>query len=268
MEERAKQEEEEDQGRGGGGEGEEEWKNTRRKTCGGCGRPARVCLCGHLPAAPINTTTTVVILQHPLETRHPLSTVPVLTRCLRNAHVIVGRRLSSGSSPILDSLCSSPCGGRPPALVLFPGADSCDLGDWVSAQFSSRAAGHEIHHEPLYLIVFDATWKHAKEMVRGSLPFLSKFSHQVSLPVDARLEGSSIYDSDLILRKEPFSGCVSTMEAVARSLRLLEVDGDEIEQKLLSVLRAMVAFQACNLKPMKPRPRLVKKSKNSCLLSN
>ncbi|XP_049935624.1 uncharacterized protein LOC126410387 isoform X3 [Nymphaea colorata] len=153
-------------------------------------------------------------------------------------------------------------------LLPSSGADSCDLGDWVSAQFSSRAAGHEIHHEPLYLIVFDATWKHAKEMVRGSLPFLSKFSHQVSLPVDARLEGSSIYDSDLILRKEPFSGCVSTMEAVARSLRLLEVDGDEIEQKLLSVLRAMVAFQACNLKPMKPRPRLVKKSKNSCLLSN
>lgn len=142
------------------------------------------------------------------------------------------------------------------------------MGDWVSAQFSSNAAGHKVRREPFYLIVFDATWKHAKEMAKGSLPFLSKFSRQVSLPVDASLEGSSIYDSDLILRKEPFSGCVSTMEAVARSLRLLELDGAEIEQKLLSVLRAMVALQACNLKPMKPRPRMVKKSKNRRFLIN
>lgn len=68
-----------------------------------------------------------------------------------------------------------------------------------------------------------------------------------------------MFDSELILRKEPFRGCVSTMEAAARALRFLEPNGPEIESRLLNVLREMVKFQASHLKPMKPRPKLLKK---------
>lgn len=95
----------------------------------------------------------------------------------------------------------------------------------------------------------------------ASLPFLSEFATRVSLGFDERVEGASVFDSELVLRKEPFLGCVSTIEAVARALRVLERDGVEIEERLISVLRAMARFQAANLKPLKPRVKLGKKKK-------
>lgn len=113
----------------------------------------------------------------------------------------------------------------------------------------------------MVLVVFDGTWKHAKEMVSASEEFLSKFAKRVCLDFDETVSGGSIYDSELILRKEPFGGCVSTMEAVARALRVMEPNGLEIERKLVQVLRDMVRLQAGYLKPMKTRPKLLKKSK-------
>ncbi|KAI4300643.1 hypothetical protein L6164_033996 [Bauhinia variegata] len=87
-------------------------------------------------------------------------------------------------------------------------------------------------------------------MVKASEDFLSRFATRVCLEIDENASGGSIYDSDLILRKEPFSGCVSAMEAVARTLRVLEPNGFEIESKLIEILREMVRLQAGYLKPM------------------
>lgn len=219
-----------------------------------------MCLCNALPSPPIQTSTRVVILHHPHERRHKLATVPVLSKCLENCDVIVGRRLRHGHSNILDSLCNhalqnpnSPL----QAVFLFPGTDSLpstEISEW-------RSSTEAINEKNYVLIAFDGTWKHAKEMVQGSLPFLSKFAVQVSLNYDASVDGLTIYDSDLTLRKEPFGGCMSTMEAVARCLRVLETNGDKIEVKIVDVLRTMVKLQAGFLKPMKPRVKLLKKQK-------
>lgn len=111
------------------------------------------------------------------------------------------------------------------------------------------------------LVVVDGTWEHAQEMVKASLPFLSQFVVQVCLPFDKHSEGDGMGDSDLIMRKEPFGGCVSTMEAVARSLAFLEADGHIIEEKLMAVLRKMVLLQASHFGLPKIRPKLKKKSK-------
>jgi len=78
---------------------------------------------------------------------------------------------------------------------------------------------------------------------------------------DEKVSGGSIYDSELILRKEPFGGCVSTMEAVARALRVLEPNGIQIEASLIRILKEMVRLQAGFLKPMNPRPKLLKMKK-------
>ncbi|GKC78143.1 DTW domain-containing protein 2 [Tanacetum coccineum] len=112
------------------------------------------------------------------------------------------------------------------------------------------------------LIAFDGTWKHAKEMVSASFPFLSKFATQVCLTYDVNVDGGNIFSNQLTLRKEPFDGCMSTMEAVARCLRVLEPNGVEIESRLVEVLRMMVKFQASFTKPINPRPKLLKKGKN------
>ncbi|XP_058077487.1 tRNA-uridine aminocarboxypropyltransferase A [Magnolia sinica] len=233
---------------------------TREICLSGCGRPSSVCICAHLPPTPLLTYSRILILHHPHELRHKLSTVPLLSKCLLNFQTLIGRRLRLGLSPLLDSLYHAAASShRPHALFLFPGTDSSpsvDLHDWAAAHPVERT------HD-LVLIVFDGTWKHAKEMVSASLPFLSKFSIQVSLKYDVGFDGESAFDSDLVLRKEPFLGCVSTIEAVARALRILEVDGVEIEEWLLSVLRAVAQFQACHFKPVKPRSKLLKKGKQN-----
>ncbi|CAK9155602.1 unnamed protein product [Ilex paraguariensis] len=202
--------------------------HTLRKICTrGCDRPINVCLCKTIPTEPISTCTQVVILHHPHERRHKLATVPVLQKCLWNCEIIIGR---TGTLP------------------------SVEINQWKYSFGDANLNNH-------VLIAFDGTWKHAKEMVHASVPFLSKFAIQVCLNYDVGVHGGTIFDSDLILRKEPFIGCMSTMEAVARCLRVLESNGDVIELRMVEVLRAMVRFQACFLKPMKTRPRLFKKGR-------
>lgn len=251
--------------------GDENQKQRRREKCrGGCERPASVCLCNVLPSEALQTSTHIIILQHPHEVRHKLSTVPLLQKCLRNSQVIVGRRLHIGSSPMLDAI-SSQSGAENSkcwqVLLLFPGEEAMDLETWISDRAQSGMPDHPQNENEnggilVLLIVIDGTWQHAKEMVKASMAFLSSINaFQVCLPYDRNTQGYNMWNSDLILRKEPFGGCVSTIEAVAHSLRILEPTpfAVEIEQRLLSVLRAMVAFQSHNLKPMNPRPRLHKK---------
>ncbi|XP_038883027.1 tRNA-uridine aminocarboxypropyltransferase 2 [Benincasa hispida] len=213
----------------------------RRSICPNCSRPQPVCLCKFLPSSPIATKTKIILLQHPHEAQHKLSTTPILTKCLLNATTIVNRRLKPGLSELLDR--------SPPAVFLFPPTPHSTPPINIS-ELNITAN--------LVLIAFDGTWKHAKEMVRSSEEFLSRFARRVCLDFDESVEGGSIFDSELILRKEPHGGCVSTMEAVARCLRVMEPDGAAIEKKLIEVLREMVRLQAGFLKPMNPRPKLLK----------
>uniref|UniRef100_A0A0D3HRB8 tRNA-uridine aminocarboxypropyltransferase n=1 Tax=Oryza barthii TaxID=65489 RepID=A0A0D3HRB8_9ORYZ len=183
----------------------------------GCGRPSTVCLCPYLPATPLPTSTTVVILHHP----HALRVI-----------------------------------SRSPVLLLFPSPDAVNLASWC------RSTPPPARANPT-LLLLDGTWKQAKEMHAASLPFLSSFAVPVSLPVDCGVDGDSMFEGELVVKKEPHKGCVSTMEAVARALRLLEPEGrgEEIEETMVGVLRAMVAFQAEHLqhRPMKPRVKMRKK---------
>ncbi|KAG8371959.1 hypothetical protein BUALT_Bualt12G0017000 [Buddleja alternifolia] len=235
-------------------------RQARRRICtDGCGRPTNVCLCHVLPSTPLSTAAKIVILHHPHERRHKLATVPILSKCLRNCEIIVGRKLKYGQSKLLDSLydeaCEKPDLPLNRALYLFPGPNAYPLSELN--RFKSSLDNISADNN-FILIFFDGTWKHAKEMVSASSSFLSKFAVQVCLDFDVGVNGGTIFDSELILRKEPFAGCMSTMEAVARCLRFLEPNGIDIESKIIEVLRAMVSFQACFLKPFKPRTKLTK----------
>ncbi|KQJ92340.1 DTW domain-containing protein 2 [Brachypodium distachyon] len=217
----------------------------------GCGRPSRVCLCPHLPPSPLHTSTTVVVLHHPHALRrNPLSTLPLLARCLANLHLLPGRRLRLSSTPLL------PPPSPNPVLLLFPSPAATDLASWCRSTPPSARANTT-------LLLIDGTWNQAREMHAASLPFLSSFAVPVSLPVDSGVDGDSMFESELVVRKEPHKGCMSTMEAVARALRLLEPEGNGagVEETMVSVLRAMVAFQAEHLqnRTVKPRVKMRKK---------
>ncbi|KAJ3682817.1 hypothetical protein LUZ60_013044 [Juncus effusus] len=238
-------------------EKEKEDMNKQRLICEeGCGRPKRVCLCPYLPPSPLHTRTSIFILHHPHELRYNrLATIPLLSKCLSNLHLHSGRRLSPGCFPRLDSLRSCPSSSSP-VLFLFPFSDAVDLSEWA------RSTPIEARSDPV-LVLVDGTWNHAREMAKGSLQFLSRFATCVSLGCKVGIEGEGPCETDLALKKEPLKGCVTTIEAVARALRILEPDdtGMEVEASLLRVLKAMVGFQASFMKPMKPRPKMLKKNK-------
>ncbi|OMO71338.1 hypothetical protein CCACVL1_18277 [Corchorus capsularis] len=220
----------------------------RRQLCIHCDRPLPVCLCHVLPSTPLPNRTKILIIRHPHESRHKLNTTPLLSKALLNATTISSRRLLRHHLP----------DPSPPAIYLFPPSPSSP-----AVTLSQLKSTNLLNYQttPLLLIVFDATWKHAKEMVRASEGVLKGFAVRVCLDgVDESVEGGSIYDSELVLRKEPFGGCVSTLEAVARCLGIIEPNGDEVQGVLIGVLREMVRLQAGFLKPVNPRIKMLKKS--------
>ncbi|WCJ33470.1 DTW domain-containing protein [Euphorbia peplus] len=225
----------------------------RRSVCSNCNRPSPVCLCHVIPSSPITTVTQIIIIQHPHESHHKLNTTSLLTKSLLNATSVVSRRLKPNNLHALLSNLHSP---RAATFYLFPPSPS-------SPALTLSELKKEVQigkSSPAVLIVFDATWKHAREMVKSSEGYLGKFARRVCLDeFDEGMEGGSIYDSELVLRKEPCGGCVSTLEAVARWLGAVEENGPEIEERLIGLLKETVRIQAQFLKPMKPRPKLLKK---------
>jgi len=144
-----------------------------------------------------------------------------------------------------------------PVLLLYPSPTASDLATWCRA---TPPAGRA---RPT-LLLLDGTWKQVKEMRATSGPFLASLGVlPVALPVDSRVDGDSMFESELVVKKEPRKGCVSTMEAVARVLRLLEPEGkgEEIEEVMLGVIRAMVAFQMEHVQHLTVAPRVKMRKK-------
>ncbi|KAG2238166.1 hypothetical protein Bca4012_035017 [Brassica carinata] len=231
----------------------EEADAKRRQICSSCDRPKPICICHVIPSEPIPTNTEILILHHPHESRHKLNTTHLLVKSLTNVTRIPGRRLRHHH---ITSSLPQPSH----TIYLFPPSPSSPA---VTVSEFIKSLNLEISDSPpVRMIVFDATWKHAKEMVKASEEVLREAGAvRVCLDagIDESVSGGSIYDSELLLRMEPVGGCVSTAEAVARCLGALEVDGVEIERKLIGVLKEMVRLQSEFLKPMRPRPKLLKK---------
>ncbi|KAJ8485214.1 hypothetical protein OPV22_017699 [Ensete ventricosum] len=103
------------------------------------------------------------------------------------------RRLRFGSHPFLDSVYHGHRGDARSAVFVFPGGRDLDL-------LAAEVAG-----PPSVLLVFNGTWRQAKEMVAASLPFLEQFAARVSFGGwEPGLEGPSTFESELVLMKEPF----------------------------------------------------------------
>lgn len=100
----------------------------KRAVCERCTRPQRVCVCPALPGRPIQLAGTVVVLQHPFETKKALATVPLLPHVLHPASLLrlVGRRLLPGAFPRFDALLAQAGHAGAPVMVLWPGP-----GGWV-----------------------------------------------------------------------------------------------------------------------------------------
>ncbi|HEY3351914.1 MAG TPA: tRNA-uridine aminocarboxypropyltransferase [Polyangia bacterium] len=196
-----------------------------RAVCPRCRRPVRVCYCRHI--TPLETTTRVVLLQHPRERDVAIGTAYMASLCLPRAELHVG--VDWSDSPALARALADP--GRR-AVLLYPGAGAVDLAPTPPA-------------EPLTLVVVDGTWAQTRKVVRlnPALRALPRVTFTPATPSEYRI------------RKEPDAACVSTIEALMHVLGRLEGEPARF-RALLDPFRAMIDAQlACERLGGAPRVR-------------
>nr|WP_040548880.1 tRNA-uridine aminocarboxypropyltransferase [Pusillimonas noertemannii] len=207
--------------------------NPTRPRCQRCQRPLSHCLCAHVTA--VCNHTRVLILQHPDEARHPLNTARLAVLGLEHAQLLIGECF-----PQLDDIVAS--AGR--ALLLFPDKAGCELkagaikpGQSDGPEAITLSLNEPAHlgalseSGPALLIVPDGTWRKARRIVRMN-PVLAALP-RLSLPAGA--------PSEYRVRKASEPAAVATIEAIVRSLSLLEPARDF--QPLLAPFRALVQQQ-------------------------
>lgn len=179
--------------------------------CIGCRLHASLCLCAHIQ--PVETRTRVVVVAHAKELNKPTNTGVLLTRLLPRAEVRVrGDRLKPFTARDL-------LGPEVRPLLLYPGDDAVPLTPAFAAA----------DPRPVTLIVPDGNWRQARKVLFRE-PELAALP-QVLLP-----EGEPTRYA--LRRHRRGAESLSTLEAVARALRVLE--GPEIEDLLLEVFLRMV----------------------------
>jgi DTW domain-containing protein YfiP len=160
----------------------------------------------------IATRTRVVILQHPRERYVAIGTGRMTSMCLSSASLHLGVDFEHDAA--VRAALADPAR---PAALLWPGEGAIDIAE-------SPPEG------PITLVVIDGTWSTAKKVVRVN-PFLASLPRYAFAP-----RAPSAYR----IRREPRDDYVSTIEAVAHVLTVLE--GDHF-QPMLAPFTAMVDGQ-------------------------
>lgn len=203
-----------------------------RPTCPRCERPVRVCWCAHVPK--LEASTRLLIVQHPREEDVAIGTARMASLCVQGSTLVVGLEVENQAA--VRAVLEDP---TRPAILLWPSAGATDL---------------ETHppEGPVSLVVIDGTWSLAKKLLRLNprLAALPRYALGVGKPSEYRI------------RKEPRDGCLSTIEAIARTLGVLEGDGEKFAP-MLAPFRAMVDTQidfeaqpgGGRVRRLGPRPR-------------
>jgi DTW domain-containing protein YfiP len=204
-------------------------ETSARPLCRGCGRAlvawvpaaesadasrvavAGACFCDRITVLP--TRTRILLLQHPREQRVAIGTARMAQLALPNSRLRVG--LDFAEDPeVLAVLAQSHA-----TYVLFPGPDASPI------EQLPRDRG-------ISLVVLDGTWWQARKLLKLN-PAIAGLPRVAFLPYKP---------SAYVIRREPADFCVSTIEALAAVLTVLEPEGDRFG-RLLDPFYAMVERQ-------------------------
>lgn len=182
-----------------------------RPTCARCRRPTAVCYCAHIHTLP--TRTRVVLLQHPRERHVGVNTARMAHLALPNSLLRLGLDFS------VDPVVSAELASSPDTYLLFPGPNA-------------RDAAALPRDRPITLVVLDGTWWQARKLYKLN-PALAALPQVAFSPRQA---------SEYRIRRQPAAFCLSTIEALAEVLPMLEPPGQPLG-RLLDPFHAMVARQ-------------------------
>ena len=219
----------------------------QRSVCSACDRPSKTCLCPFLPRPRVaNRRIHVIVLMHPKELERKITTVKLAALSLENCDVLVGRQLdaflANGRCPALDEALNKNLAGEGVTCVLFPGEGAFDLS--TAANQSQVNNNLAVREPPLpsarFLLVFDGTWRFAREMfVKNRHHLQGTTQVQFSRPFGMGLLGLS----EFVTRVEPADMCASTLEAIVAALCALDPSLEPRRADMLRPLRQMMRFQ-------------------------
>jgi DTW domain-containing protein YfiP len=175
---------------------------------------------------------------HPKEFKEEKAGTGRLTHlCLPNSELHMGKGFDDHAAvqPLLNDAKNF-------CVLLYPGVQAINLSE--NARFSAFSA--QLQQRRLVVFLLDATWSGARKMLRlsPSLQRLPRIMFTPSAP------------SRYIIKQQPQTGCLSTLEAVHELLTVLERGGlDHYPQpeQLLGIFQRMQDFQIkCAADPSRP----------------
>jgi len=193
-----------------------------RKHCQDCYRPCEVCWCKYLPSPPITCKTKVIVLQHPRESRRAIRTCRILELGLRPGSCLV----FEGTSFLCENSTVSSMLNQPNTFLLYPGKGAICLNNFCLVKDVQESG------DAITLVLLDGNWREAKAILRNS-PLLQQ------LP---RLTLKDGEPSEYVVRSQPALGGLSTLEAAARAIEVLEQQPGLVDS-LLAPLRALCNTQ-------------------------
>ena len=199
-----------------------EIKNPRIK-CYKCMRPSSTCICKHI--SPFQTKTRFIILMHPKEYKKEKNGTGHMTNLqLENSEIIVGIDFTNNNrvNEILakEKSCS---------FLLYPGKDNFNLSIRKSSEINSFMGNNP------HIFILDGTWPCARKMLK-----LSKNLQKLK-----RVSFDNKIKSKFIIKQQPESLCLSTIESVYTVLNLLkEGNLEQYETKdFLIPFEKMIKYQ-------------------------
>ena len=185
-------------------------RSKRTMRCAACRMHKKDCLCALVPRLQLNTR--VVVIMHCREWKRPTASAPLFTLAAANAEIrLRGRK----DIPFDDKGIVVP---ERRTWLLYPGESATVLSPDL-VQEDPR---------PVTLVVPDGSWRQASKVGQRE-PSLAGVS-QIVLP--------DMGPSSYRLRNEPKEGGLSTFEAIARALRILE--GEAVYEALDALFGTMV----------------------------
>ena len=196
-----------------------------RKTCPNCQRPLTVCYCSALVR--VANTTRVLIIQHPLEQKHPFNTGRMAHLCLSHSELIVAENLSASQ---LASILKTPSALLYPSLPWLP--DTPEINLEIKPETRAPAVDSNIQQ----LIVIDATWNKSKKILHLH-PELQKIP---------RLHLKGNLSSNYQIRKTTVADGLSTVESIVEALNILEAERAGEFDVMLQPFELMIDLQRQN----------------------
>ncbi len=183
---------------------------SHRDMCYLCFKPAVACVCNKLTI--VSNKTAVYIVQHMRERFHPLGTERIASLGLEKVFLETvfptNRRFTASTNFPKNT------------ALLYPSAKAEPIETLPSTSIPSS------------IVVIDGTWSQASKIYRDS-PALRALP---CLTFGNRMSGN------YRIRKEPFGGANSTIEAVVRALKILEPETEGLDT-LLSAFDLMIDDQ-------------------------